>query len=91
MLLKDLKYLEDYKIFVAFNNGIEGAVDLADLVNHGIFVSLKDKVKFAAVFATDYAIAWSDDLEIDLATIYAELSGEQPEVFFNTNVSHATN
>jgi len=91
MKLNELKYIEGYKIYVSFDNGIKGAVDLADLVNQGIFTELENKEKFAAVYATDYSIAWSDDLEIDLASIYAELSGEKPEIFFRPNVSHALN
>jgi hypothetical protein len=51
---------------------------------------LQDEKHFARVHSTGYSIAWSDDLEIDAATIYAELTGKAPSSYFS-NGTYTTN
>jgi high-affinity K+ transport system ATPase subunit B len=80
----------DYTIQVEFEDGVQGLVNLADLVKTGIFNVLKDENQFARVHTTGYSIAWSDDLEIDAATIYAELTGKAPSDYFSHG-TYATN
>lgn len=86
-----VKYINDYNVEVTFDDGVSGTIDLSELVNQGIFIELKDKKKFATLFSNGYSIGWSDELEIDAALIYAEITGKRPEAFFNTNSSHASN
>jgi hypothetical protein len=76
-------HLKDYSIHVVFDDGVEGDVCLNDLVELGIFRVLKDPSLFSKVYTTGYSIAWSDQLEIDVATIYAELSGKTPAEAFS--------
>lgn len=40
------EYLHDYVIWVSFNDGIEGEVDLQDELEGELFEPLKDKNKF---------------------------------------------
>lgn len=91
MKVSDVKYLKDYIISITFEDGIVGTIDLSDLVNQGIFSVLKDKEQFSKIFTTGYSIGWSEELEIDIAEIYSEISGKNPGEFFNTNISYATN
>lgn len=91
MKVSDVKYLKDYIISITFEDGIVGTIDLSDLVNKGIFSVLKDKEQFSKIFTTGYSIGWSEELEIDIAEIYSEISGKNPGEFFNTNISYATN
>lgn len=44
--VKEAKYLHDYVIWVRFNDGIEGEVDLENELEGEVFGSLKDKRKF---------------------------------------------
>ncbi|MEA3224431.1 MAG: DUF2442 domain-containing protein [Planctomycetota bacterium] len=44
--VKEAKYLRDYIIWVRFNNGIEGEVDLEGELTGEIFGPLKDKKLF---------------------------------------------
>ena len=84
-------YKGNYDIHVLFEDGVAGTIHLSDLVEKGIFGPLKDTTQFAKVYTTGYSIAWSDQLEIDAATIYAELSGKAPADVFSSPHSYATN
>ncbi len=76
MKLKEVKYVSDYSIEVVFDDGVKGIIHLHDLVEKGIFKVLQDKKRFAQVYATPSAIAWSDQLEIDALKIYFDLTGK---------------
>ena len=91
MKVTEVTYMGEYKIGITFEDGVTGSVDLTDLVNSGIFELLKDKSKFAKIYSTGYSIAWSEDLEIDAAELYAEISGKSPQEFFETKVIYASN
>lgn len=43
----ELRYLRDYRLFIAFNNGESGEVDLEKELWGEVFEPLKDKVLFA--------------------------------------------
>lgn len=74
-----VKAVSGYKVAVWFEDGANGQIDLSELVRHGIFMELRDESRFAQVYTTGYSIAWSDELEIDALTIYAELLNKNPE------------
>jgi hypothetical protein len=91
MKVQEATYKGGYDIHVLFEDGIAGTIHLNGLVENGIFRPLKDTAQFAKVYTTGYSIAWSDQLEIDAATIYAELSGKPPGEVFLPPLSYATN
>ena len=76
MKVREVKYIADYTISIKFDDGINGTIQLSDLVQKGIFKLLQDKNQFAKVYTNGYSIAWSNELEIDANTIYAELTGK---------------
>ena len=90
MKIKSVTYAGDYSIQIEFEDGINGIVNLSDFIGTGIFSALKDPVQFAKVYNTGYSVAWSDDLEIDAANIYSELTGKDPATYF-TQITYATN
>lgn len=87
----EVTYRGDYAIYVSFEDGVAGTIHLNTLVEKGIFQALKDTNQFSKVYTTGYSIAWSEELEIDAATIYAELSGKNPGDVFIPTRSYATN
>jgi hypothetical protein len=91
MKVSEVTYIGEYKIGLTFEDGVTGSVDLTDLVNCGIFEILKDKAKFAKIYSTEYSVAWSEDLEIDAAELYAEISGKSPQEFFESKTIYASN
>ncbi len=63
----DAKYLHDYVIWIKFNDGTEGEVDLKDELYGEVFEPLKDIEKFKS-FKVDpllRTIVW--DIGVDLA------------------------
>jgi hypothetical protein len=44
--VKDAKYLRDYVIWIKFNDGIEGEIDLKNELTGEVFGPLKDKKLF---------------------------------------------
>jgi Protein of unknown function (DUF2442) len=90
MKISSVNYIGDYTIRVKFEDGVEGDINLSDLISSGIFRELKDSNRFAQVFTTGYSIAWSAELEIDAATIYSEITGKDPSNFFSKE-SYTTN
>ena len=91
MKVNEVKYFNDYTLFVSFDDGISGIIQLNDLVEHGIFQQLKNLDKFSKVYTTGFSIAWSEELEIDAASIYAELTGIIPSNYFNIYTNYASN
>ena len=89
MNIKNVIAQQGYKLQITFDDGVSGTIDLAQFILTGIFSSLKDEKKFNKVYTNGYSIAWSDELEIDALTIYAELLNKNPEEILN--VSYATN
>ncbi len=76
---------------MVFDDGIDGNIDSSELVKKGIFQTIQDKESFSRVYATDHSIAWSDDLEIDVDTIYHDISGKSVEEIINGRKAHASN
>lgn len=85
----DVKAIGNYKISVAFDDGISGIVDLNDLMQKGIFRELQDPTFFSKVYTTGEAIAWSDDLEIDALNIYARIVRKEPSELAHKYFTHA--
>jgi hypothetical protein len=72
----DARYLGDYKVWLEFNDGRKGVVDLADELYGEEFEDLRDRERFAQ-FYLDYGlatIAWHDGQDFDPDYLYAKLS-----------------
>ena len=91
MKVLEVKYISEYIISIKFDDGVNGTIELNDLVEKGIFKVLQDKNQFAKVYTNGYSIAWSNELEIDATTIYSELTGKNFGEILSPKLSHATN
>ena len=81
--------LSNYRIQVFFEDGVNGIVDLKDMVHKGIFKTLQNVSFFNKPYIINGAIAWSEDLEIDSNNIYAEISGVNPSEFLHRSLHAA--
>ena len=71
----DARYLGDYKVWLEFNDGRKGVVDLADELYGEEFEGLRDRERFAQ-FYLDYGlatIAWHDGQDFAPDYLYARL------------------
>ena len=57
----NVKALPNHRIWLRYDDGIEGEVDLSDLVGHGVFEARSDAAFFNAVRGSHDAIEWSSE------------------------------
>jgi hypothetical protein len=72
----DARYLGDYKVWLEFNDGRKGVVDLADDLYGENFEPLRDRLRFAE-FYLDYGlatIAWHTGVDFAPDYLYERLS-----------------
>ena len=91
MKIQEVKYISDYIISIKFADGVNGTIELNDLVQKGIFKVLQDKNQFAKVYTNGYSIAWSNELEIDATKIYSDLTGKHFGEILSPKLTHASN
>jgi hypothetical protein len=66
-----------YRLWVRFADGVEGEVDLSELVGKGVFKRWEDPHEFSQVFldAKSGAPSWPGELEVAPDALYHELAG----------------
>ena len=73
----EARYLHDYKVWLEFNDGRKGVVDLADELHGEELEPLRDRERFAT-FYLDYglaSIAWLDGQDFAPEFLYEKLTG----------------
>ena len=68
----DTEYISEYKIKVAFTNGIEKIVDCQKYLNGEIFQPLKDIENFKKIFADGWTVSWPNGADIAPETLYED-------------------
>lgn len=77
--------LISFKIWLKFEDGTSGEVDLSHLAGKGVFALWKDYENFKKVSIEDNRqLAWSDEIDIDADSLYMKLTGKIPEELFPT-------
>lgn len=73
--LKSARYVKNYQIEVSFNDGMSGEVDLSDILEKGLFSSLKDTDKFKDFNIDDKTgvLVWKNNLDIAPEFLYERL------------------
>ena len=75
--------LDGYKIWLKFNDGTSGEVDLSHLAGKGVFALWRNYENFKKVSVEDNRrLAWSDEIDIDADSLYMKLTGKTPEELF---------
>jgi len=65
--IESAKYQSDYKIFLVFDDGKKGVVDLQSFLldqDCGVFKRLRDRKQFQNFVVSDHTLAWGDDLDL---------------------------
>jgi hypothetical protein len=75
--------LDDYKIWLKFNDDTEGEVDLSHLAGEGVFTFWKDYENFKKLsIENGRSLAWADEIDLDADSLYLKLTGKKPEELF---------
>ncbi len=91
-MLKDIvevRPLERYRLYLRFEDGIEGEVDLEEMVRFdGVFAPLKDRANFTQVRVNRElgTIYWPSGADLDPDVLYSKVTGS-PIPPFETKTS----
>lgn len=66
----DVKPMEDYRLFLTFENGEKRVFDMKPYLEKGIFKELKDERMFRSVRISFDSIEWSNQADIDPEVLY---------------------
>jgi hypothetical protein len=79
----EIRPLKDYKIWIKFDDGKAGEVDLSHLAGQGVFALWKDNENFKKVSVENgRSLVWADEIDIDADSLYLKLTGKSPEELF---------
>lgn len=70
-----IKTLPHYKLWLKFDDGVEGIADLSDMVGKGAFTEWEDPNNFtkAQVIHKNKVISWGNELDICVDSLYDEI------------------
>jgi hypothetical protein len=71
------KALPNYRLWIRFEDGTEGEVNLSDLVGKGVFRRWEDAREFAKVYVDPETetVAWPGDLDLAPDALYRDIAG----------------
>ena len=70
----------DYRLWVRFDDGAEGEIDLSGRVGRGVFKIWGEPGVFeSAAISPHRTIRWSEDAELCADAVYLEITGRDPE------------
>jgi hypothetical protein len=79
----EVKALPNFRIWLRYDDGVEGEIDLSDLAGRGVFKAWNDLAFFNSVRLTSHGvIEWGPDLDICPDAMYMRLTGKSPEELF---------
>ncbi len=79
----EVKALKNFRIWLRYDDGTEGEVDLSDVAGRGVFKAWQDPAFFNAVrLGSHRAIEWGADIDICPDAMYLRLTGKTPEEVF---------
>lgn len=78
----EARYLKDYEVEVAFNDGRKGIADLSDTLSGPVFEPLRDKVFFARLNVDQelQTIAWPNGADLAPEYIYFRAFRDDPDL-----------
>lgn len=83
MRVVEVEPRESYRIWLRYEDGTEGEVDLSDLAGHGVFRSWAERGVFESVKVDSAgAVEWEGGIDLCPDALYFRLTGKQPEDVF---------
>ncbi len=78
----EVKALSGFRLWLRYDDGAEGEIDVSDLAGRGVFAAWNDEAFFQTVHIAPHgAIAWGDDIELCPDAMYLRLTGKRPDEF----------
>jgi hypothetical protein len=82
--LIDVRPLPAHKLFLRYDDGVEGEVDLSDLVGRGVFARLDEPGEFEKVtIGPSGEIQWNGEIDLCPDAMYLRITGKSPADVFS--------
>lgn len=75
------KALENYKLFLSFDDGVSGEIALEQYKGKGVFEYWNDENNFKNFQIINNALTWNEDLDLDTLNIYLQLTNQTFEQY----------
>lgn len=72
--VEDVRAVDHWRLWVRFEDGVEGEVDVSDLRDSPMFAALHDRSFFDTVHVCMKVVSWGDGLELDPCWFYRMLT-----------------
>ena len=83
--ITNIKVLKNYRLEVAFDDGVCGVVDLSELVGECVFDLWRDPNAFEQVRIGSFGeLSWDEKIDLCPDSIYLKVTGKKPEDVFPT-------
>ena len=77
------KPLDGFRLWLKYEDGIEGIVDLSDLAGRGVFEAWSEREVFDAVTVNESgAVVWPGEIDLCPDALYIRLTGRQAQEIF---------
>ncbi len=81
--ISEVNVLPEYRLELAFDDGVRGVVDLSDLVGKGVFAIWRDRRIFAQVRIGSFGeLTWGGQIDLCPDALYLKATGKNPEEVF---------
>ena len=70
---------EGYRIWVRFEDGVCGEVDLSHLADKGVFKAWRDRSFFESVYVNNGVVSWKGEIDLDPCQLYMDVTGKTVE------------
>jgi hypothetical protein len=78
-----IKVLPEYRLELTFDDGVNGVVDLSELVGKGVFVFWRDPHAFKQVKIGSFGeLVCGDQVDLCPDSLYLKVKGKKPEELF---------
>ena len=79
----EVRPLPNFRLWLRYDDGTEGEVDLSDLAGRGVVKVWNDAEFFQSVkIGPQGELAWSDDVDLCSDSVYMRLTGKSPDEVF---------
>jgi len=84
MKIIEVTPLQEFQLFLRFEDGSAGVVDLASYAGRGVFSAWLQPGLFSAVRITEAgALEWPGEIDLCPDALYLQLTGKSPEDLFS--------
>jgi hypothetical protein len=88
--VKAVKALPGYRLWVRFDDGVEGTADVADLAGHGVFALWNEPGRFEQIRVGEFGeLVWSEQVDFSPDALSQRVTGQTPEQMFPNLLAEA--